>query len=155
MPNTTARLQQSSPLAIRPTPNSATANLDHPTTTTAPTTSTVTMSSSTATSANAQQQAHTTPKARRQSTAEALAASADLEEALVSPTTGTTAEHHRRRDSLDGEAAERARTAAEAWKPAMDRRQSWNREEQKHSLQMSSIADVKTGPGFSERGAAQ
>ncbi|KAL8377418.1 hypothetical protein RB595_008207 [Gaeumannomyces hyphopodioides] len=148
-------------MPIRPNPNSAAANLDHPTTAPTPasgTTTIVTMSSSTATSANGGDVQQTRPApttARRQSVAEALAASADLEEALVSPT--TTAEH--RRDSLssaaDGEGAERARTATKAWVPAMNRRQSWNREEQKHSLHMSSIADVKTGPGFSERGAAQ
>lgn len=52
-----------------------------------------------------------------------------------------------------GDEAERARTATEAWKPAMNRRLSWNREEQKRSLQMGSIADVTTGPGFTERSA--
>lgn len=125
-----------SPLAIRPNPHSVTA----------PTI--ITMSSPTATS-----DAQSPARARRPSMAEALAASADLEEALVSP---TTTEH--RRDSLSsstaaGDEAERARTATEAWKPAMNRRLSWNREEQKRSLQMGSIADVTTGPGFTERSA--
>ena len=47
--------------------------------------------------------------------------------------------------------AERAMGSAAAWKPALDRRQSWNRQEHKHELQMSKVGDVKEGPGFSER----
>jgi hypothetical protein len=39
----------------------------------------------------------------------------------------------------------------EAWKPHLDRRQSWSKEEHKHALQMSGVQDVKAGPGFSER----
>ncbi|WYZ46018.1 hypothetical protein EsH8_IX_000243 [Colletotrichum jinshuiense] len=39
-----------------------------------------------------------------------------------------------------------------SWKPSYGRRQSWNKEDQKRELQMSHIEDVKTGPGFTERG---
>ncbi|TDZ17259.1 hypothetical protein Cob_v009827 [Colletotrichum orbiculare MAFF 240422] len=39
-----------------------------------------------------------------------------------------------------------------SWKPSFERRQSWNKEDQKRELQMSHIEDVKTGPGFTERG---
>ena len=38
-----------------------------------------------------------------------------------------------------------------SWKPSLDRRQSWSKEDQKHALQMSSLDGVKTGPGFSEK----
>lgn len=41
---------------------------------------------------------------------------------------------------------------ANSWKPSFGRRQSWNKEDQKRELQMSHIGDVKTGPGFTERG---
>ncbi|RCI09885.1 hypothetical protein L249_3878 [Ophiocordyceps polyrhachis-furcata BCC 54312] len=37
------------------------------------------------------------------------------------------------------------------WKPRLDRTQSWNREDRKHSLHMPAIDAVKTGPGFSEK----
>lgn len=37
-----------------------------------------------------------------------------------------------------------------AWKPSLDRRQSWNKEDQKRALQMTGVSNVKTGPGFSE-----
>jgi hypothetical protein len=40
----------------------------------------------------------------------------------------------------------------DSWKPSFDRRQSWSKEEHKHALQMSRVGDVRTGPGFSERG---
>lgn len=46
-----------------------------------------------------------------------------------------------------------SRTAA--WTPAMNRRQSWSQEEQKHELQMGHIGEVRTGPGFTEKGAAR
>ncbi|KAG6048401.1 hypothetical protein E4U16_005177 [Claviceps sp. LM84 group G4] len=44
--------------------------------------------------------------------------------------------------------------AATAWKPAIDRRQSWNREEQKREMQMREVGAVKskTGSGFTEKG---
>ncbi|OLN95833.1 hypothetical protein CCHL11_02689 [Colletotrichum chlorophyti] len=38
-----------------------------------------------------------------------------------------------------------------SWKPSFERRQSWNKEDQKRELQMSHIDEVKTGPGFTER----
>ncbi|KAG5946401.1 hypothetical protein E4U59_003936 [Claviceps monticola] len=44
--------------------------------------------------------------------------------------------------------------AATAWKPSFDRRQSWNREEQKREMQMRGVGAVKakTGSGFTEKG---
>ncbi|KAG5921047.1 hypothetical protein E4U61_007194 [Claviceps capensis] len=44
--------------------------------------------------------------------------------------------------------------AATAWKPSFDRRQSWNREEQKREMQMREVGAVKakTGSGFTEKG---
>lgn len=47
--------------------------------------------------------------------------------------------------------AQRGMSHVDAWKPLFNRRQSWNKEEHKHALQMSRVGDVKTGPGFSER----
>ncbi|KAG6185134.1 hypothetical protein E4U27_000705 [Claviceps purpurea] len=43
--------------------------------------------------------------------------------------------------------------AATAWKP-FNRRQSWNREEQKREMQMREVGTVKskTGSGFTEKG---
>lgn len=37
-----------------------------------------------------------------------------------------------------------------SWKPRFGRRQSWDKEEQKHALQMTGLQDVKACPGFSE-----
>jgi hypothetical protein len=48
--------------------------------------------------------------------------------------------------------AQRAISHVGSWKPQFDRRQSWDKEEHKHALQMSRVGDVETGPGFSERG---
>nr|XP_036577882.1 uncharacterized protein CTRU02_12189 [Colletotrichum truncatum]KAF6784978.1 hypothetical protein CTRU02_12189 [Colletotrichum truncatum] len=48
--------------------------------------------------------------------------------------------------------AVRAIERTNSWKPSFERRQSWNKEDQKRALQMSHIEDVKTGPGFTERG---
>jgi hypothetical protein len=48
--------------------------------------------------------------------------------------------------------AARALDGANAWKPSFERRQSWNKEDQKRALQMTGIDNVKTGPGFSEKG---
>lgn len=47
--------------------------------------------------------------------------------------------------------AARAIDHTNAWKPALDRRQSWNKEDQKHALQMSAVAGANTGPGFTEK----
>jgi hypothetical protein len=44
-------------------------------------------------------------------------------------------------------------TSTNAWKPSLDRRQSWSKEDQKHALHMSAMEDVKTGPGFTEKPA--
>ncbi|KAG5990200.1 hypothetical protein E4U52_004855 [Claviceps spartinae] len=43
--------------------------------------------------------------------------------------------------------------AATAWIPSFDRRQSWNREEQKREMQMREVGAVKskTGSGFTEK----
>ncbi|KZZ99539.1 hypothetical protein AAL_02111 [Moelleriella libera RCEF 2490] len=43
--------------------------------------------------------------------------------------------------------------AATAWKPALDRRQSWNKEDQKRAVQMTAVDEVKAGPGFTEKAA--
>ena len=47
--------------------------------------------------------------------------------------------------------AARAMDSTNSWKPSFERRQSWNKEDQKRALQMTGIDNVKTGPGFSER----
>ncbi|KAM4058857.1 hypothetical protein HRG_008260 [Hirsutella rhossiliensis] len=47
--------------------------------------------------------------------------------------------------------AARAIDHTNAWKPSLDRRQSWNKEDQKHVLQMSGMAVGNTGPGFTEK----
>ncbi|KAL1874927.1 hypothetical protein VTK73DRAFT_10353 [Phialemonium thermophilum] len=48
--------------------------------------------------------------------------------------------------------AKRAMSHTKAWRPVM-RRQSWDKEEHKHTLQMTGIIrEVKTGFGFSEKG---
>ncbi|KAK2616908.1 hypothetical protein QQS21_000286 [Conoideocrella luteorostrata] len=46
---------------------------------------------------------------------------------------------------------DRPLAATNAWKPSFDRRQSWSKEDQKHTLQMSAVEGVKTGPGFTEK----
>ncbi|UNI16849.1 hypothetical protein JDV02_003245 [Purpureocillium takamizusanense] len=47
--------------------------------------------------------------------------------------------------------AARAMDHTNSWKPSLDRRQSWSKEDQKHALQMSSLDGVKAGPGFTEK----
>ncbi|KAH7324711.1 hypothetical protein B0I35DRAFT_475937 [Stachybotrys elegans] len=56
------------------------------------------------------------------------------------------------RSGDDDAAASRAMNHTNSWKPSFGRRQSWNKEDQKHALQMTGIDNVKTGPGFTERG---
>lgn len=73
----------------------------------------------------------------------AVADASDLSTDLTSPVSPTTP--HQTAD------AKRAMSATAAWKPALDRRQSWDNQEYKHKLQMTGISDVKTGPGFTER----
>ncbi|KAG8417560.1 hypothetical protein J3459_006555 [Metarhizium acridum] len=51
----------------------------------------------------------------------------------------------------DNEASARAMSAADEWRPAFDRRQSWSKEDQKHALQMRAVEGVKTGLGFTEK----
>jgi len=46
--------------------------------------------------------------------------------------------------------AKRAMSAAAAWTPALDRRQSWDAQEHRHEMMMTRIADAPAGPGFSE-----
>ena len=58
--------------------------------------------------------------------------------------TGTT------RRSNDTPAARHAMAHTDSWKPCIDRRQSWSKEDQKRELQMSGIADGG-GAGFTER----
>ncbi|KAK1768151.1 hypothetical protein QBC33DRAFT_558316 [Phialemonium atrogriseum] len=49
--------------------------------------------------------------------------------------------------------AERAMSSTAAWKPSPNRRQSWDKEELKHDLQMSRVGNVGAGqPGFTEKG---
>lgn len=54
----------------------------------------------------------------------------------ASTTTGSTSEGRR-----DSAAAKHAQEHAQEWKPNLDRRQSWNKEDQKRALQMSGIKD--------------
>ncbi|POR32579.1 Protein PLM2 [Tolypocladium paradoxum] len=57
-----------------------------------------------------------------------------------------------RRSSTHAEAdAARAMDHTNSWTPSRDRRQSWSKEDQKHAAQMSTIDDVQTGPGFTEK----
>jgi len=46
--------------------------------------------------------------------------------------------------------AKRAMSATAAWKPALDRRQSWDAQEHRREMMMTRISDVQAGPGFSE-----
>lgn len=68
---------------------------------------------------------------------------ASLTRQLTSPVSPTTP--HTATD------AQRGMSHVGAWQPRLDRRQSWDKEEHKHAMQMSGVRDVKTGPGFSER----
>lgn len=53
----------------------------------------------------------------------------------------------------DTAAARHAIEHTDSWKPHVDRRQSWSKEDQKRSLQMTGMADGNgVGAGFSERG---
>ncbi|KEY69945.1 hypothetical protein S7711_06477 [Stachybotrys chartarum IBT 7711] len=54
-------------------------------------------------------------------------------------------------DSRRPDAADRAMSHTNEWKPSFERRQSWNKEDQKRALQMTGIDRIKTGPGFTER----
>jgi hypothetical protein len=51
----------------------------------------------------------------------------------------------------DAGAARAAVERTNSWKPSFERRQSWNKEDQKRALQMTGIDSVQTGPGFSEK----
>ncbi|KAF6813969.1 hypothetical protein CPLU01_14522 [Colletotrichum plurivorum] len=46
---------------------------------------------------------------------------------------------------------QRAMSFTEAWRPVVNRRNSYKKEDLKHELQMALICDIKTGPGFSEK----
>ncbi len=65
------------------------------------------------------------------------------EELMASPSTSPTAH--------GAAEAKRAMSVCDAWKPMLDRRQSWDDQEYKRQLQMGHIDEVKTGFGFSER----
>lgn len=67
----------------------------------------------------------------------------DLDKVLTGPASPTT-EH-------SAQEAQRAMSRTDSWKPAFNRRQSWNQEEHKHAQHMSKIDAVKEEPGFSER----
>ncbi|KAJ9150871.1 hypothetical protein NKR23_g3372 [Pleurostoma richardsiae] len=73
----------------------------------------------------------------------------DLDASLASahtPAAGSVSPH----SAAD---AQRAMSRTNSWTPAFNRRQSWNKEEQKHEQHMAGLAaeDAQTGPGFSER----
>jgi hypothetical protein len=43
-------------------------------------------------------------------------------------------------------------SATESWKPSFNRRQSWSKEEHKHALQMTGIAqEADAGPGYTQK----
>ncbi len=67
---------------------------------------------------------------------------ADLSADLMRPTSSS---------SSTAAGAQRAMSSTEAWKPSFGRRQSWNKEEQKHELQMSKVGNLQECPGFTER----
>lgn len=67
----------------------------------------------------------------------------DLDKVLTGAASPTTA--HSAQD------AQRAMSRTDSWKPAFNRRQSWNKEEHKHAQHIPQIDAVKEGPGFSER----
>lgn len=67
----------------------------------------------------------------------------DLDAALASPTSPTTP--HSAAD------AKRGMSTCSAWKPSLDRRQSWNSQEYKHKMQMTGLGETKPGAGFSEQ----
>ena len=45
---------------------------------------------------------------------------------------------------------ERGLAAPSAWQPTLDRRQSWNKQDQKHALQIRELQG-KTAQGFTEK----
>ncbi|KAG6218814.1 hypothetical protein E4U26_007496 [Claviceps purpurea] len=73
------------------------------------------------------------------------AAPSDHKPPTVNTTTTTT--------TMTATATATVMAAATAWKP-FNRRQSWNREEQKREMQMREVGTVKskTGSGFTEKG---
>lgn len=74
----------------------------------------------------------------------------------ASPTTATTATSatatfpHQYRSAHAATEAARAMEHTNSWKPSHARRQSWNKEDMKHHVQMGGIHEVRTGPGFTE-----
>ncbi|OHE97292.1 hypothetical protein CORC01_07347 [Colletotrichum orchidophilum] len=84
--------------------------------------------------------------ASEQKTSQTAAATPDISNYTTSP---TTTHHHHHQTSSPPAIIE---STTNSWKPSFERRQSWNQEDQKRALQMSHIEDVKTGPGFTERG---
>ncbi|RYO85374.1 hypothetical protein DL766_000447 [Monosporascus sp. MC13-8B] len=51
------------------------------------------------------------------------------------------------------EDAARVMSRTDSWKPSLARRQSYDPQDQKHEMQMSSVSGLKEEPGFSERSA--
>ncbi|KAK3318723.1 hypothetical protein B0H66DRAFT_248638 [Apodospora peruviana] len=99
-------------------------------------------SSTTNTAAAAGSQAASAPN--RQQPQQAIQIdTTDLSKDLTSPTSPSTA--HSAAD------AQRAMDSTGAWKPRMDRRQSWSQQEYKHTLQMSKVGNDQPGSGFTER----
>jgi hypothetical protein len=73
----------------------------------------------------------------------------DLAASLLTP----KQEHHNHHYTAitNPEAANRAMSHTGAWKPALDRRQSWNAQEYKHEVQMRECErEEKRKGGFSE-----
>ncbi|KAK3943380.1 hypothetical protein QBC46DRAFT_377686 [Diplogelasinospora grovesii] len=67
---------------------------------------------------------------------------------LKSPTGNSPTTPHSAAD------AQRAMTSTDSWKPSFNRRQSWDQQEYKHHLQMTTAhtgAEDKQGRGFTER----
>ncbi|ROT43032.1 hypothetical protein SODALDRAFT_355224 [Sodiomyces alkalinus F11] len=66
-------------------------------------------------------------------------------------TTSTTTPPHQYRSAHAAADAARAMDHTNSWTPSFARRQSWNKEDMKHHVQMGGIQEsVRTGPGFTE-----
>jgi hypothetical protein len=76
----------------------------------------------------------------------------DLAASLLTPKEHHTHHHHNFTSaSTNPEAAKRAMTHTGAWKPALDRRQSWDAQEYKHEVQKRECErEERLKAGFSE-----
>ncbi|KOS20467.1 hypothetical protein ESCO_005326 [Escovopsis weberi] len=64
-----------------------------------------------------------------------------------------TQRHNGGEKQPDSAAARAAIERTNSWQPSRSRRQSWSKEDQKHSLQMSGVRGIRSGhDGFTERG---